>query len=131
MGWYIHLELENGNWWLSLLIDESFIEVGYWPGELFPLLKQGAEHIYWGGRVKAGNDAITPEMASAFYPNDDNDHTGSYENLKYYDKNEEFWMADHKAQPQSVNDCKGYYATIWDDSKSILRYGGPGGGTCY
>ncbi|KAI3861844.1 hypothetical protein MKW92_003358 [Papaver armeniacum] len=131
MASYIHLEPENGNWWLTLGTDEPSTEIGYWPGELFPLLKQGAEHIYWGGRVKAGNDAIAPEMASAFYPNDDNDHTGSYENLKYYDKDEEFWMADHKAQPQSVIDCKTYYSTIWDDSKSILRYGGPGGGKCY
>ncbi|KAI3981324.1 hypothetical protein MKX01_004588 [Papaver californicum] len=130
MATIIEREPENGDWWLTFELDEeTSIKVGYWPSVLFPILgKDGAEHIYWGGRVKAGTDGITPEMASAFYPNKDDDHTGYYGNLKYYDKDDQIWLPDHKAQ--SVVDCKGYYEAKWDDFNTILRYGGPGGGTC-
>ncbi|KAI3872039.1 hypothetical protein MKX03_009899 [Papaver bracteatum] len=115
---------ETENWWLIL---EDTTKIGYWPKDLFQHFYLGAEHIYWGGRVKSGQDGI-PEMASGNLPNRFPDHTGYYSDLQY--KNQDDSPGNPDDRVQITVDCKGSYNSLWDNEHTILHYGGPGGGTC-
>ncbi|MCL7046750.1 hypothetical protein MKW94_016809 [Papaver nudicaule] len=122
----ISMERETGNLWLTL---QGKIKVGYWPRELFPLLGLGAKYIYWGGRVKSGNNAITPKMASGNSPDRYTDHTGYYAELQYKNNNGDTLIPGREVLQFAV-DCKGSYDALWDNKHTILHFGGPGGGTC-
>ncbi|KAI3872034.1 hypothetical protein MKX03_009894 [Papaver bracteatum] len=126
-------EPENGEWWLTIKVDESDIQIGYWPKELFPLFKPGAEYVYWGGSVRSDYDGITPDMASGLEPDDDLNRTGYYSSVGYTDMDDIVRTpSDNEGEVESMIDCKGHYDTgsynaIWDDSDAVLRFGGPSG----
>lgn len=120
----ISMDRETENWWLIL---EDTTKIGYWPAELFQRLNLGAEYIYWGGRVKSGQDGI-PEMASGNLPNRHPDHAGYYSKLQYKNQDDIPGIPDDRVQ--LTVDCKASYNSLWDNEHTILHYGGPGGGTC-
>ncbi|KAI3912758.1 hypothetical protein MKW92_026051, partial [Papaver armeniacum] len=114
-------EQETGKWWL--ILDD--IKVGYWPELLFPLFTPGVNYVFWGGRVKAGLDGVSPPMASGM-PTD-----GYFTNLQYKDE------SNQSLKPERVNtvvDCNqpvnGYNAE-YDSGYNIVHFGGaPGGVKC-
>ncbi|MCL7046092.1 hypothetical protein MKW94_007564 [Papaver nudicaule] len=116
-------EHETGKWWLTI----QGVKVGFWPEELFPLFDQGAEQIFWGGRVKSGKDG-TPNMASGALPDDYTDHTGYYAELLYRNRTHD--NLKPSLEIQNTVDCRGPYNSNWDNDHTILHFGGPGGGTC-
>ncbi|MCL7031443.1 hypothetical protein MKW94_014341 [Papaver nudicaule] len=63
---FIFLDVNTSNWWLML----NHKEVGYWPGELFVLLRNSAKVVQFGGEVysetigKEGVRHTSTEMGS-------------------------------------------------------------------
>ncbi|KAI3909747.1 hypothetical protein MKW98_014164 [Papaver atlanticum] len=124
----ISLEQETGKWWL--ILDD--VKIGYWPKQLFPLFKTGVESIFWGGRVKAGNDGVSPQMGSGFPIDDYPETTGYFADLKYIDE------SNQSLQPESVDtvvDCRGgpnRYDAKYYSKHNILHFGGGlDGAHCY
>ncbi|MCL7028339.1 hypothetical protein MKW94_027412 [Papaver nudicaule] len=112
----ISLEQETGKWWL--ILDD--VKVGYWPKQLFPLFTPGAESIFWGGRVKAGIDGVSPPMASGIPRDEYYSNTGYFANLKHKDK------SNQSLNPESVDtvvDCDAYDAKYYM-KHNILHFGG-------
>lgn len=66
IGIFIFQDVNTSNWWLTL----ENKEVGYWPGDLFVLLKQSANAVHFGGEVysetigKEGVPHTSTEMGS-------------------------------------------------------------------
>ncbi|MCL7046748.1 hypothetical protein MKW94_016807 [Papaver nudicaule] len=123
----------TGDWWLNVEIAKSNVKVGYWPKQLLPLLAEGAEHIYWGGRVRSDSDGILPEMASGKLPDDypyTSDITGYFADLQYKDEYDNFVYAAVNDRIDTTVDCKGSYNSTWNYERITVHYGGPGGCTC-
>ncbi|KAI3922850.1 hypothetical protein MKW98_006981 [Papaver atlanticum] len=113
----ISLEFETGKWWLIL----QDIKVGYWPKQLFPLFKPGAESIFWGGRVKAGDDGYSPQMASGMPIDDRANHAGYFADLKY--KNE-FNTLKPPERVDTIVDGPGPYDAKYYPKHNIVHFGG-------
>ncbi|KAI3897977.1 hypothetical protein MKW92_042068, partial [Papaver armeniacum] len=114
-------EPETGRWWLTL---ENEFKMGYWPSELFPLLKSGADSIYWGGRVKSGKDGNVPPMCSGQFPGTNPDTSGYYIDLKYKDKDNQVLKPDNL---EPTNDCEQLYVTNYYANINTILFGGTGG----
>ncbi|KAI3903004.1 hypothetical protein MKW92_042428, partial [Papaver armeniacum] len=114
-------------WWLIL---EDEIKMGYWPNELFPLFSQGADYIYWGGRVKSGKDGALPPMCSGQPAGPIYNKSGYFVELKYKDKD------GHVLEPgelEYTNDCKQLYSVDYYPIDNQIHFGGTGGDAdrCY
>ncbi|KAI3901133.1 hypothetical protein MKW92_004532, partial [Papaver armeniacum] len=121
-------EQETGKWWL--ILDD--VKIGYWPKQLFELLKPGVESIFWGGRVKAGNDGVSPPMGSGLSIDEYYETTGYFAELKYIDE------SNQSLQPESVEtvvDCRGsvnLYDAKYYSKHNMLHFGGGlDGAECY
>ncbi|KAJ0099580.1 hypothetical protein Patl1_22168 [Pistacia atlantica] len=56
------------NWWLA--VSKSRSVVGYWPANLFNLLKDNAKSVVWGGAAYSPGNETGLEMGSGqFLPN--------------------------------------------------------------
>ncbi|KAI3943693.1 hypothetical protein MKW98_004198 [Papaver atlanticum] len=120
----IYLDRQSGKCYLTVL---NSIQIGYWPIELFPAFAPGATYIYWGGRVKAGKNGITPPMGSGQLPNENPSCSGFFQHLKYIDMNNQF------LQPKEIEytiDCPEHYAAEYYPDDNILHFGGYGGSNC-
>ncbi|XP_026387518.1 uncharacterized protein LOC113282689 [Papaver somniferum] len=124
----ISLEQETGKWWL--ILDD--VKIGYWPNQLFELFKPGVESIFWGGRVKAGNDGVSPPMGSGLSIDEYYETTGYFADLKYIDE------SNQSLQPESVDtvvDCRGsvnLYDAKYYSKHNMLHFGGGlDGAECY
>ncbi|KAK9735958.1 hypothetical protein RND81_04G241100 [Saponaria officinalis] len=51
---------DDGNWWFSLIYQNSKIQIGYWPQSLFTLLKDSANQVEFGGEINDPNGANPP-----------------------------------------------------------------------
>lgn len=51
----------TGNWWVQN--DDKVI--GYWPGELFSLMRAHAETVQWGGEVYSNKVGVHPHTGTA------------------------------------------------------------------
>lgn len=120
----IYLDRQSGRCYLTLL---DSIQIGYWPIELFPAFAPGATYIYWGGRVKAGKNGITPPMGSGRIPNEYPACSGFFQHLKYIDTN------NQQLQPEQIEhtvECHEHYAAEYYPDDNILHFGGDGGDNC-
>ncbi|KAI3950977.1 hypothetical protein MKW98_026431 [Papaver atlanticum] len=118
------ISLEFGKWWLTIHED---IQIGYWPSELFPAFAPGAGWIYWGGRVKAGKDGVSPPMGSGQQMDDHAYHNGYIEQVQYVD------MTSNPQRPETIEytiDCFEHYNARYYQKNDIVHFGGTGGGNC-
>ncbi|KAI3975008.1 hypothetical protein MKX01_005119, partial [Papaver californicum] len=109
-----YFDLQLGRCYLTLNDNN---QIGYWPIELFSAFAPGATYIYWGGRVKAGKNGITPPMGSA----------GFFQHHNYIDAN------NQPLQPEQIEytvECHEHYDARYYPNDNILHFGGYGGGHC-
>ncbi|MCL7032704.1 hypothetical protein MKW94_013185 [Papaver nudicaule] len=118
------ISLESEKWWLTIHGD---IQIGYWPSELFPGFAPGAGWVYWGGRVKAGKDGVSPPMGSG-RPMDDYAYNNGYiERVQYVD------MTNNPQRPDNFEytiDCFEHYNARYYPNNDIVHFGGTGGRDC-
>ncbi|XP_021728996.1 uncharacterized protein LOC110696039 [Chenopodium quinoa] len=73
--WNITIEKhpDDGNWWLSIYMASSNIQIGFWPKSLFTSLADSAAQIEWGGQINNPGDRTPddPEMGSGIKATDD------------------------------------------------------------
>ncbi|KAK9692350.1 hypothetical protein RND81_09G258200 [Saponaria officinalis] len=129
-GWNISIELDrsNGNWHLYLISGPFGKEdIGYWPGNLFQQLKNGAAQVEWGGEINdpaAANPA--PEMGSGIRAEEDEYDAAFFLRITVIDEHSNY------VEPQGTeefNDChdlyfvrdKGYQGSY---KGRIIYYGG-------
>ncbi|KAI3895265.1 hypothetical protein MKX03_030614 [Papaver bracteatum] len=98
--------------------------MGYWSSELFPLLKSGANSIYWGGRVNSGKEGNVSPMRSGQFPGTDPNTSGYFVELKYKDKDNQVLKPD---KLESTNDCKQLYTTNYYANINTILFGGTRG----
>ncbi|MCL7036025.1 hypothetical protein MKW94_013490 [Papaver nudicaule] len=95
--------------------------------ELFPGFAPGAGWVYWGGRVKAGKDGVSPPMGSG-RPMDDHAYNNGYiERVQYVD------MKNNRQRPDKFEytiDCFEHYNARYYPNNDIVHFGGTGGRDC-
>ncbi|KAI3907534.1 hypothetical protein MKW92_032232 [Papaver armeniacum] len=123
-GAQISLDKLEGKWWLIL---GGNIRIGYWPSELFPAFAPGATSVFWGGRVKSGQDGNSPPMCSGRSISDNAADAGYVDSLQYID------MEDNFSKPEETEDtvdCSQHYDAKYYPDQNILLFGGSGGPKC-
>ncbi|RZC86441.1 hypothetical protein C5167_030520 [Papaver somniferum] len=124
----------SGHWWLKMgATVETSEDVGYWPNEIFTLLKNTASAVRYGGYVGSMAQASTPPMGNGFLPQRQDYDTTAYMRLMKY-VNEEGSSVDldpylvrimDGTVPQCYNIMfAGQIGGAW---KKTIVYGGPGG----
>ncbi|RZC94456.1 hypothetical protein C5167_026185 [Papaver somniferum] len=68
---FIHQDMKTENWWLSLTGTEPH-DIGYWPVEMVPNLRHGANYFSWGGIVRFLENASVPQMGTGQFPDGEN-----------------------------------------------------------
>ena len=56
--------------------------IGYWPGELFTHLKNGASRVRFGGNTYISPDGISPPMGNGHFPLKDYQRSSSFFHVK-------------------------------------------------
>ncbi|XP_023635171.1 uncharacterized protein LOC17880777 [Capsella rubella] len=136
LSFSIHQDKETKNWWLTNIKPFGIrIVVGYWPNELFNVLRDGADFVGYGGIVTSDPRGPSPPMGNGRLPNiDDRLWSGSIDHLNIIDSNYTIVGAnDIKSVPLvDSNKCYDvYYRGYVDDDVGVsLSYGGPGGFKC-
>uniref|UniRef100_M4CLN3 Neprosin PEP catalytic domain-containing protein n=1 Tax=Brassica campestris TaxID=3711 RepID=M4CLN3_BRACM len=64
----------------ALKVDDEMI--GYWPGELFTHLKNGASRVRFGGNTYISPDGISPPMGNGHFPLKDYQRSSSFLHVK-------------------------------------------------
>ncbi|MCL7031977.1 hypothetical protein MKW94_003669 [Papaver nudicaule] len=119
----IILDKPEGKWWLTL----QDIRIGYWPKELFPAFSPGVASVFWGGRVKSGQDGSSPPMCSGQPINEHFADAGFINLLQYIDLNNEPRKPENI---KSIIECSKHYNAEYYPKHNILHFGGSGGTEC-
>ncbi|XP_026441464.1 uncharacterized protein LOC113340548 [Papaver somniferum] len=125
---------DNGDWWLRMgATAETSEDVGYWPNEIFTLLRNSASDVRYGGYVGSMAQASTPPMGNGFLPQlHDYDTTAYMRLMKYVNEAGD----DVDLDPRLVRINKGtvsqcynimFAGNIGGAWKNTIAYGGPGG----
>ncbi|CAL9229182.1 unnamed protein product, partial [Arabidopsis halleri] len=119
----------SGNWWLSdVKFNAKDEQIGYWPKELFDLIRNSVDMIGVGGIVQASPSGVSPPMGNGHNPTKDN-NAARVMKLEIVDSNFKIQESDkYKLEKLLDNDkCYG----LKDGKKDIsFTYGGPGGKSC-
>ncbi|KAI3867675.1 hypothetical protein MKX03_036585 [Papaver bracteatum] len=120
----ISLDKLEGKWWLIL---GGNIPIGYWPSKLFPAFAPGATSVFWGGRVKSGQDGNSPPMCSGRSISDNAADAGYVDSLQYIDMEGKFLTPE---KTEDTVDCSENYEAKYYPDQNILLFGGSGGPKC-
>ncbi|KAK9692349.1 hypothetical protein RND81_09G258100 [Saponaria officinalis] len=128
--WNISIELDksNGNWNLYMINAAlGKEEIGYWPGDLFQLLKTAAAQVEWGGEINnPGTFNPAPYMGSGEMAGENEKYAAFFSKITVIDEN------SHNVEPQDTeefNDCHDLYfirdkGDQGGDEGRIIYYGG-------
>ncbi|KAL9679274.1 hypothetical protein QQ045_017131 [Rhodiola kirilowii] len=79
----------NGDWYLYAG-NHPVVNIGYWPKELFPNLKNGAERITWGGATSPGKNGVDyPPMGNGHIPDGQYEDTCFFNGIRYVNSADE------------------------------------------
>ncbi|XP_068653717.1 protein neprosin-like [Aristolochia californica] len=123
----IYRDRNTGHWWLTY--GENQEQVGYWPSNLLPHMRDYATAIHWGGEV-AGMFASFPPMGSGHFAQEGYKKSCFMRNLKMVD--EAGHLIDVPPNTQAVStDITCYniidYLSSGDQMGRHIYFGGPGG----
>ncbi|KAI3917373.1 hypothetical protein MKW98_027292 [Papaver atlanticum] len=125
---------DTGHWWLRMgATAETSENVGYWPNEIFTLLRASASVVRYGGYVGSLIQASTPPMGNGFLPQLQDYDTTAYMRLMKYvneagasvDLNSHSVRTNNGTVPQCYNIM--FAGQIGGDWGNTIVYGGPGG----
>ncbi|CDY54449.1 BnaAnng13170D [Brassica napus] len=75
---HVYQDVFTPGW--ALKVDDEMI--GYWPGELFTHLKNGASRVRFGGNTYISPDGISPPMGNGHFPLKDYQRSSSFLHVK-------------------------------------------------
>ncbi|KAI3454118.1 hypothetical protein Pfo_010781 [Paulownia fortunei] len=124
---YIHKDPNTSNWWVQY---GERINIGYWPHDLFDMLRYHAETVQWGGEVYSSRVGTHPHtstgMGSGHFPDYVTGNSGYVKRMRVLENNLILRF------PQWVNgysdeyDCYDiYYISDYVEDPEFY-YGGPG-----
>ncbi|OMP12205.1 hypothetical protein COLO4_03402 [Corchorus olitorius] len=127
---FVYQDLNTGNWWLGLEDLKTF--VGYWPKELLPKLRFGANHVAWGGIAIADKKGNSPPMGNGHMPNDEYKRSSYFRSIKFLNGAGQF-LTPNDGDIFHYVDKSGCYGLV--DNKDCgdrewrycFFFGGPGG----
>ncbi|MCL7050090.1 hypothetical protein MKW94_001098 [Papaver nudicaule] len=130
---YVHQDPKTGNWWLNV----EAIDIGYWPQEVVPYLRSGAQYIAWGGVVRYHPSTTnSPPMGNGHFPDGDITKVSAMWNLQYVDENYKLQLpTDYVHQGTNVDKSSCYDLDYSEDDFDPewgfnFFFGGPGGDDC-
>ncbi|KAL1212640.1 Protein neprosin [Cardamine amara subsp. amara] len=134
----IHQDKGTGNWWLTQQVsDKAYIDIGYWPKELFNLISNGANMVGVGGVVQASHSGPSPPMGNGNFPNGDRMGSAIIINIDVLDSNYEQRRMDSFPIEKLVDSPNCYGLGIGKVKPFhrthlgfFFNYGGPGGNSC-
>ncbi|KAK1263607.1 hypothetical protein QJS04_geneDACA021215 [Acorus gramineus] len=121
----------TGNWWFSFL-DE---QLGYWPKELFRMLRTGAQRIAYGGRARSNPNEHGPPMGSGRFPVEGPRKACFISHLKMIDTSSNYVYPDQRNELERIETDERCYRVspllygAGEDGFNF-RIGGPGGRHC-
>ncbi|KAI3893603.1 hypothetical protein MKW92_052273 [Papaver armeniacum] len=122
---------QEGNWWLSAGPSAGATEnIGYWPNEIFTLLRSSASAVRYGGYVGATAQEATPPMGNGHFPQfGDYKKTAFMRVMKYTDKAGNLVNLDpHSVITTAPPQCYDImFAGLVGNWEITMAYGGPGG----
>ncbi|KAI6706337.1 hypothetical protein NL676_009299 [Syzygium grande] len=126
----IDQDLTTNNWWLKLQTANGIAHVGYWPAELLPEMKDGAELLFFGGGTSAFKDMPFPPMGSGYFPDKSFSHACYIRQIHYTDRSKA-WIVPKSWQVSTQTSSKDCYGVAVNDDDDYMGYtllfGGPGG----
>ncbi|XP_056173909.1 uncharacterized protein LOC115667595 [Syzygium oleosum] len=126
----IDQDLTTNNWWLIVETANGTAHVGYWPAELLPEMKDGAEALFFGGGTSAFKDMPFPPMGSGYFPDKSFSHACYIRQIHYTDRSKE-WKVPESWQVSTQTSSKDCYGVAVNDDDDYMGYtllfGGPGG----
>ncbi|KAL9248372.1 hypothetical protein vseg_021701 [Gypsophila vaccaria] len=109
-SWNITIEMDkkNGDWHLYMTSDKLVREeIGYWPGNLFEVLKNAAAQVEWGGEI---NDPAAvspaPEMGSGERAGENEKYAGFFKDILVLDSNPMYVPPENT---EEFSDCPDLY----------------------
>ncbi|OMO95957.1 hypothetical protein COLO4_15587, partial [Corchorus olitorius] len=117
------------NWWFGI---DSKTFIGYWPKELLPKLRYGANYVAWGGIAIADKQGNSPPMGSGHMPNNDYKRSSFFRSIQIMMDQSPFFPPADDTTVQYV-DKSGCYGIVdkKDCGRKELHYcftfGGTGG----
>ncbi|XP_024979030.1 uncharacterized protein LOC112516245 [Cynara cardunculus var. scolymus] len=122
----IHKDPYTNNWWL--IYNDK--DVGYWPGDIFPILKHQATLVLWGGEVYSPKVGTNPHTATAMGSGVFSDvvfgSSGTIRGMLIEANSHDLMEPERLYVSSDEWDC--YDAYLLNERKSELKffYGGPG-----
>ncbi|KAI3844629.1 hypothetical protein MKX03_026731 [Papaver bracteatum] len=124
----------DGHWWLKMgATAETSEHVGYWPNNIFTLLRSSAKVVRYGGNVGTMSQASTPPMGNGFLPQLQDYKTTAYMRLMKYVNEEEasidLYSYSVRTNNGTVPQCYNimFAGQIGGNWRNTIAYGGPGG----
>ncbi|KAL0297237.1 UNVERIFIED_CONTAM: hypothetical protein Sradi_6775800 [Sesamum radiatum] len=124
---YIHKDPATSNWWVQY---GETVNIGYWPHDLFALLKFHATTVQWGGEVYSPRVGTHPHTSTAMgngqFPDYVFGNSGSIKRMRVVENNMVLRF------PQWVNgwsdeyDCYGIFYLSDYVEEPEFYFGGPG-----
>ncbi|PIA49811.1 hypothetical protein AQUCO_01300508v1 [Aquilegia coerulea] len=134
LGLKIHQDQPTKNWWVTIL--RFNINLGYWPGALFPGLTQGATKAGFYGYTQApakgmGSPPLSPPMGFGKFPDRNFGHSGYFANMQIINEDNKLVGLEDKSWKEFSDNpmCYRvkYYGYEGPVNGYVLEYGGPGG----
>ncbi|KAG8381834.1 hypothetical protein BUALT_Bualt05G0014000 [Buddleja alternifolia] len=124
---YIHKDPNTGNWWVQY---GERINIGYWPQDLFGMLRAHANIVQWGGEVYSSRVGTNPhtstEMGSGQFPDWVSGESGSVKRMRVLGNNLVLkfpeWVNGYSDEYNCYNV---YYIHDYVEDPEFF-YGGPG-----
>ncbi|KAL1197073.1 Protein neprosin [Cardamine amara subsp. amara] len=126
----IQQDKKTGNWWTSdIRRNEPDVHIGYWPKELFDLLKNSADIVGVLGEVQASPSGISPPMGNGHRPTEEDIGSAHVEEVQIIDSNFVV-QGSGKYKFENILDSDKCYGLIDGKDSILFKYGGPGGNSC-
>ncbi|KAJ4981245.1 hypothetical protein NE237_032082 [Protea cynaroides] len=133
---FLFQNIHSNNWWLGYGEGDHFVDIGYWPPELFNGIKDSAPIVGWRGEAYAPQGELYPQMGtgnlpSRFKGSRQSKITAYFRAVRVY--NESYiGVGPYDRSLQSVTDSPYCfyvfdYPYIDDYWRHVFFYGGPGG----
>nr|XP_043622257.1 uncharacterized protein LOC122593865 [Erigeron canadensis] len=125
---YIFQDPETGNWWVNY---GNYINIGYWPGDLFELLRYQGIMVKWGGevystRVKTHPGHTATQMGNGERPPAIMDNSGTISRMRIESNSQPLMMPEWTYAVTDEDRCYDIMYLVDYISDPIFYYGGPG-----
>ncbi|KAI3715578.1 hypothetical protein L6452_22564 [Arctium lappa] len=122
----IHKDPYTSNWWLIY----NYKEVGYWPRDIFPILKHQATLVQWGGEVYSPKIGTRPHTATAMGSGEFSDvifgSSGTIHGMLIEENSHDLKQPETLYVSSDEWDCYDAYLLKEGVSEPKFFYGGPG-----